>query len=64
MRSALFWDVTQPKVAIVYQRFGTIGPFFSGQEIRFIDPFKKFDFLTLEVGTNTLSRNVGKDLPP
>jgi hypothetical protein len=47
MRSALFWDVTQRRVVILYRRFG---PIFKGQEVQ-------------EDGTDTLSRNVGKGLP-
>jgi hypothetical protein len=35
-----------------------IGPIFRGQEFLFF-----LDFLTFEVGTDTLSRNVGKQLP-
>jgi hypothetical protein len=43
-RSALFSDMTQHRVVI-----------FKGQEFQ-----EDLDFLTLEDGTNTLPRNVGK----
>ena len=50
IRSALFWDITQSRVVILYRRFGgqPIGPIFKRQ---------KFQELT-----DTLSRNVGKRL--
>jgi hypothetical protein len=37
--------------------FNDFSPIFKGQEIQVLD------FLTLEDGTDTLSRNVGKGLP-
>jgi hypothetical protein len=50
MRSALFWDITRRRVVIIYQRFGTTyRSHLHGSRVR--------------VGTNTLSRNVGKQLP-
>jgi hypothetical protein len=55
MRSALFWDITRRRVVIVYRRFGTTYRSHlqgSGSPI-----------LILENGTDTLSRNVGKQLP-
>ena len=52
MRSALFWDITRRRVVIVYRRFGTAYKFhFQGSRV-----------LNLEDGTDTLSRNVGKQL--
>jgi hypothetical protein len=44
---ALFWDITQRRMATIYRRFGTIF----------------LNFLTFEAETNALSRNVGKWLP-
>jgi hypothetical protein len=69
MISALFWDITQRLVVFLYGRFGItykshlqgsrgpqpIGPIFKDQDVQ--------DFLTLEDGTNKLSRNVGTELP-
>jgi hypothetical protein len=47
---------TQRRVLIVYRRFGTTyRPHFKGQEVQ-------EEILTLEDGTDTLSRNVGKQL--
>ena len=58
MRFALFWDITQRRVVILYRRSGQhIGPIFKGQEVQ------EEDFFTLEDGTDRLSRNVGKGLP-
>jgi hypothetical protein len=51
-RSALFWDITQRQVVIIYRRFGTT-----------YRSHLQGHFLTLEYGTYTLSRNVGKGLP-
>jgi hypothetical protein len=61
MRSALFWGVTQRRVVILYESVGTT------YRSR-LQGFKKsnaasLDFLTLEDGTDTLPRNVGKGLP-
>ena len=55
LRFALFWDITQRRVAIPYRRFGTTYP-----------PQRKGskrNSLALEDRTHTLSRNVGKELP-
>jgi hypothetical protein len=58
IRSALFWDITRRHVLIVYRRFGTTyGAIFKDQKS------KKKRLLTVEDGTDTLSRNVGKPLP-
>jgi len=56
MRSALFWVIMQHIVVIPYGRFRANYLIFKGQEIF-------LDFLTLEDGTDRLSRNVGKELP-
>jgi hypothetical protein len=54
LRSALFWDVTQRWVVVLYHVSGLpIGPIFKGQEV----------FLTFDDGTERLSRNVGTELP-
>jgi hypothetical protein len=59
MRSALFWNITQRRVATFTDVSGQcIGSIFKSQEVLFF-----LDFLTLEDGTDTLSRNVGKGLP-
>jgi hypothetical protein len=49
--SALFWNITQRRVIVVYRRFGTT--------------YRSHlhGLLTREDGTDTLSRNVGKQLP-
>ena len=53
LRCAFFWDVTRCKVLIHYRRFGTI----------YRSPSSRVEeFLTLEDGTDRLSRNVGKEL--
>jgi hypothetical protein len=59
------WDVRSSRLLRnVYWKFLTdvseqhIGPIFKGQEIQ-----EDLDFLTLEDGTDTLSWNVGKELP-
>jgi hypothetical protein len=44
----LFWDITQRRVVILYRRFGTT---------------YRSNFLTLEDGTDMLSRNIGKVFP-
>jgi hypothetical protein len=47
LRSALFWDITQRREAILYRVSGQlIGPIFKGREN----------------GTDTFSRNIGKGL--
>jgi hypothetical protein len=51
LRSALFWDIMRRRVVIVYRRFGT--------RVR----VGKLGLLTREDGTDTLSGNVGKQLP-
>ena len=76
IRSALFWDITQCRVVILCRRFGTTyRPHIQGSRSpkrkKKSSSFKKskkknlffLDFLTLEDGTDTLSRNVGKGLP-
>jgi hypothetical protein len=58
MRTALFWGITQRRVVILYQHFGTTyRSHLQGSRSPFLD------FLTLEDGTHTLSQNVGKGLP-
>lgn len=47
MRSVSFWDVTQQEVVIPYRFFGAI---------------QELNFLTLDSGTDGLSRKVGKKL--
>jgi hypothetical protein len=54
MRSELFWDFRQRRMVIPYRRFGTT------YQTR-IQAF--LGVLTLEDGTDILSRNVGKKLP-
>jgi hypothetical protein len=55
-RFALFLDITQRRAVILYRRFGTTyRSHLNGQGVQ--------DFLTLEDGTDRLSRNVGKGLP-
>jgi hypothetical protein len=54
LRSALFWDITQCRVVILYRCFGQcINPIFKGKEVQ-------EDFLTVEDGTDMLSQNVGE----
>jgi len=52
MGTVLFWAITQCVVVIPYRRFGTT-----------FQSHLKESFLTLEDGTNELSRNVSKELP-
>jgi hypothetical protein len=60
MISASFWDITQSAVAVPYRRVGQpVGRILQVQEIQ--ETF--LDFLTLEDETDTLSRNVVKELP-
>jgi hypothetical protein len=47
--SAIFWDVTRRGVVIIYRRFETT--------------YRSHLLLTYEDGTDTLYRNVGKQLP-
>jgi hypothetical protein len=63
MTSALFWDITQRRVVILYRRFGTTyRSNLKGSSYH--EVMKSFlDFLTREDGTDMLSRNVGKQLP-
>jgi hypothetical protein len=57
MGTALFSDITQGRVVIVYRRFGaTYRSHLQGSR----SPRRKL--LTLEDRTDTLSRNVGKGL--
>jgi hypothetical protein len=61
LRSSLFWDNTRRRVVIVYRRFGTTcRSHLHGSNVRVGKQRKK---KTREVGTDTLSRNVGKQLP-
>jgi hypothetical protein len=53
MRSALFWGIRQRRVVTLYRHFGTTYRYHLQEQY----------FLTLEDGTDTLSRNVGKGLP-
>jgi hypothetical protein len=56
LRSTLFWDITQRRVAISYGSFeNTIGPILlKDKEVQ-----EENNFLALEGGTNRLSQNVG-----
>jgi hypothetical protein len=57
MRSALLLGITQRRLVILHRRFGTTYRFiFKGSELF-------LEFLTLEDGTDMLSRNVGEGLP-
>ena len=56
VRIAPVWTVSQRVVVIHYQRFGTT--FLSR-----LEGLKNPRLLTLDDGTDMLSRNVGKDLP-
>jgi len=54
MRSSLFWDVTQRRLVVSYQRFGTTyRSHLQGSSSQ----------TPLKDGTNTLSRNVGNYQP-
>jgi hypothetical protein len=64
VRSALFWGITQRRVVIVYRRFGTT---YRSHLQRSRSPSlglldRVLDFLTVEDGTDKLSRNVGQVL--
>jgi hypothetical protein len=62
LRSALFWDITQRRVVILYRRFGTIyRPHL--QESRSTEEILSLGFLTLENGNERISWNVGTELP-
>jgi len=75
MKSVLFWDVTQRGVVIPCRRCETTylshlqGPIMQRREVR---PYRcfgtnyrpHFQVLTLEDGTDSLSRKVGKELLP
>jgi len=54
--SALFWVITQRTVVIPYWRFGTTYRCH-------LQGSRNMDFMTLEDGTDRLSRNFGKELP-
>jgi hypothetical protein len=60
--SALLCDITQRRVIILYTDVSgqRIGPVFKGHEVQ---EEEDLDFLSLEDGTDTLSRNVCKGLP-
>jgi hypothetical protein len=58
LKSALFWDITQRRVVIVYRRAPSHIESTSRRRLSFL-----LGSLTLEDGTDTLSRNVGKQLP-
>jgi hypothetical protein len=51
MRYALFWDITQRRVVILYRRFGTS----YRSRLQGSKSQRKKDFFTLENGTDTLS---------
>jgi hypothetical protein len=53
LRSALSWDITQHSVVVVYWRFRTTYRYY----------IQGLTILTLEDGTDMLSRNVGTELP-
>ena len=57
-RSAIFWDITQRVVSILYRHFGTTyRSHLQGSRILLLR------FLYLKDETDMLSRNVGKELP-
>jgi hypothetical protein len=64
MNSVLFWDITRRCRVFADVSGQRIGPMFKGKE-----PEKKIKLsfllglLILEHGTDTLSRNIGKQLP-
>jgi hypothetical protein len=61
MSFALFWDITQRRVLIFTDVSAQdISSIFKGQEVRDI---LLLDSLTIQDGTDTLFRNVGKVLP-
>jgi hypothetical protein len=58
MRSALFCGIPKRRAVFTDVLGQRVSPIFKGQEFQ-----EEKDFLTLEDGTDTLSRNVGKHLP-
>jgi hypothetical protein len=51
----------QRRIVILYRRFGQrIGTIFKGQEVQEEKKADVLDILTIEDGTDALSRNVGK----
>jgi hypothetical protein len=62
--SALLRDITQRRVVSLYRRFGTTYRSYleRSRSPRIKEEEGKKDFLILEDGTDTLSRNVGKGL--
>jgi hypothetical protein len=56
LMTSVFWVITRRRVVIVYRRFGTTyRSHLQGSKFR-------VGILTLEDGTDTLSRNVGRNL--
>jgi hypothetical protein len=53
MRSALFWDIMQRRVVILYRRFGTTCPILKGKK-----SINQEDFLTFEGGTGCSETSV------
>jgi len=53
VKSVLVWDFTQCRLAVSYRRFGTT----------YRSNLQGSSILTLENGTDKLSRNVGEKLP-
>jgi hypothetical protein len=65
IRSALFWDIVQHRVVILYRRFGTTHRSHlqgSNRLSRNVGTEMPKDFLTLEDGADKLSRNFGTEL--
>jgi len=56
-RTGLFWFTTHRVEVVHYRSFGTIS------RVLLQGPKTTFGLLNLEVGTDMLSRNVGKELP-
>jgi hypothetical protein len=67
VRSAFFCGITQRRVVILYRRFGDNVSVPSSRvkksKMSNVSVPVFYDFLNLEDGTDTLSRNVGKGLP-
>ena len=61
LRSSLFWYVTQLRVVPAYRRFGIIC---RSQTQSSHSPILFLDCLNIEVGTDRLSRNVCRQVPP
>jgi hypothetical protein len=60
LKSAVFWGITRRRVVIVYRSFGTTyRSHLHGSRVF----FSPLGLLTREDGTDTFSRNVGKQLP-